>query len=337
MISLPGLALATGRYDAARSILSTFAAHADRGMLPNRFPDAGEAPEYNTVDATPWFFEAVRGYLAHTSDAAFVRTLYPVLADMIAWHERGTRFGIHVDGDGLLAAGEAGVQLTWMDAKVGDWVVTPRGGKPVEIQALWYNALRIVEDLARQFGDDPGRVHYAEMADRALASFGPLFWNPAEGCLFDVVDGATRDASIRPNQIFAVSLPHQILSAEKAASVLAVVERHLLTPYGLRTLAPSDPNYRGVYEGDVRSRDGAYHQGTAWPWLLGPFLDAHRKIHGASGKAAECTAELRRYLDEEGLGQLPEIFDGDPPHRPRGCIAQAWSVAELARAGKSFR
>jgi predicted glycogen debranching enzyme len=208
-------------------------------------------------------------------------------------------------------------------------------GKPVEIQALWYNALRIVEDLAGRFGDQPRHTHYGELAGRARASFTPLFWNPAEACLYDVVHGEARDAAIRPNQIFAVSLPHSLLAPDKAAYVVAAVKRHLLTPYGLRTLAPSDPNYRGVYEGDVRSRDAAYHQGTVWPWLLGPFLDAWRAVNGDSAKAIEWTAELRRYLDEEGLGQLPEIFDGDPPHRPRGCIAQAWSVAELLRSLKA--
>ena len=337
MIALPGLALATGRYDEARSILLTYADAADRGMLPNRFPDAGEAPEYNSVDATLWFFEAVRSFAACTGDYEFVRArLYDVMAGMVSWHERGTRYGIHVDRDGLLAAGEPGVQLTWMDAKAGGWVVTPRQGKPVEIQALWYNALRVIEDLARKFGQEPRRAHYREMADRALASFTPLFWNQAAGCLYDVVNGEARDAAIRPNQIFAVSLFHRMLSPEKAKSVVATVERHLLTPYGLRTLAPSDPQYRGRYEGDALSRDGAYHQGTVWPWLLGPFLTAYLEVNGPSPEARkqaeQWMAELRRYVEDEGLGQIPEVFDGDPPHRAGGCMAQAWSVAELLRS-----
>ena len=243
-------------------------------MLPNRFPDAGESPEYNTVDATLWYFEAVRALAAHTRDDEFVRArLYPVLADIIAWHERGTRYGIHVDSDGLLQAGEAGVQLTWMDAKVGDWVVTPRIGKPVEIQALWYNALRVMEELS-------GDAHYKDLADRARESFIRLFWNESADCLYDVVDGSRRDASIRPNQIFAVSLFHSMLSGDQAKSVVATVETHLLTPYGLRTLAPSDPQYRGRYEGNALSRDGAYHQGTVWPWLIGPFLNAHFRVMG---------------------------------------------------------
>ena len=291
MIALPGLALATNRPDIARSILLAFAANVDRGMLPNRFPDAGETPEYNTVDATLWFFEAVRALVEKTGDHEFVqRKLYPVLADIISWHERGTRYGIRVDSDGLLLAGEPGVQLTWMDAKIGDWVVTPRQGKPVEIQALWYNALRVMEGLAERFGYDSDCAHYAEMADRAQASFAQLFWNESEGCLFDVVDGNNRDGAIRPNQILAVSLFHQLLSPEQAKRVVDVVEQHLLTPYGLRSLAPNDPGYRGRYTGDPYSRDSAYHQGTVWPWLLGPFLRAYLKTNGHS-QAARIQAE----------------------------------------------
>jgi len=331
MIALPGLTLATGRYDIAKSILLGFAAHVDRGMLPNRFPDAGEAPEYNTVDATLWFFEAVRALLEATGDDGFVRRkLYATLADIIAWHERGTRYGIHVDSDGLLHAGEPGVQLTWMDAKVGDWVVTPRSGKPVEIQALWYNALRVMADL----GADS--AHYTALADRAQSSFLPQFWNDRAQCLYDVIDGDTRDASIRPNQIFAVSLFHKILPAEKAKAVVDAVEQQLLTPYGLRTLAPGDPQYRGRYEGDQRSRDSAYHQGTVWPWLMGPFISAYLHVHGRSpealAKAAGWLSGFERYISGDGLGQVPEVFDGDAPQRPGGCIAQAWSVAELLRA-----
>jgi predicted glycogen debranching enzyme len=306
-------------------------------MLPNRFPDAGEEPEYNTVDASLWFFEAVRSYLFYTKDYEFVRTgLYAILMDIINWHMRGTRYGIHVAADGLLSAGEAGVQLTWMDAKVGDWVVTPRQGKPVEIQALWYNALKFMEELAAKFSDEPNRSLYEEMAERARASFNKLFWNEEAGYLYDVVEGDVRDASIRPNQIFAVSLPHSMLSRERALGVITKVERELLTPYGLRTLAPNDPRYRGRYEGDSLSRDGSYHQGTVWAWLMGPFITAYTKAHGGSEKARERArlwlAEFTAHLSEAGLGQISEIFDGDAPHAPRGCIAQAWSVAELLRA-----
>ena len=337
MIALPGLTLATGRYDAARGILLAFAASADRGMLPNRFPDAAETPEYNTVDATLWFFEAVRAFAAYTEDYEFVRTrLYAVLTDILAWHERGTRYGIRVDDDGLLLAGEPGLQLTWMDAKVGDWVVTPRHGKPVEIQALWYNALRVMEDLAGRFGDPDQAGHYRDLADRARTRFAELFWNPSAGCLYDVVHGDTRDAAVRPNQIFAISLFHNLLAGRKAKSVMAVVERDLLTPVGPRSLAPSDPQYRGRYEGDPFSRDSAYHQGTVWPWLIGPFLTAYLKVNARSSqarkKASEWLAEFQRYIEQEGVGQIPEIFDGDAPHRPAGCRAQAWSVAELLRA-----
>jgi predicted glycogen debranching enzyme len=336
MITLPGLTLVTGRYDVAKSILLAFAGYVDGGMLPNRFPDAGEAPEYNTVDATLWFFEAIRALAARTGDYEFVRArLYDVLADIIRWHEHGTRYGIRVDSDGLLMAGEPGVQLTWMDAKVGDWVVTPRIGKPVEIQALWYNALRVMEEFARKFGRESDGAHYGELAERVQRNFPELYWNAAAGCLYDVVNGDMRDASIRPNQIFAVSLFHKMLPAGKAESVVDVVERNLLTPYGLRSLAPGDPQYHGRYEGNPFSRDGAYHQGTVWPWLMGPFITAYLEVHGRSAEgrkqAVEWLAAFRSWIEGEGVGQIPEIFDGDPPQRSVGCIAQAWSVAELLR------
>lgn len=334
MIALPGLTLTTKRYDIAKSILLEFAKYVDRGMLPNRFPDAGEAPEYNTVDATLWYFEAVRALLVHTNDYDFVRTnLYEILKDIIAWHERGTRYHIHVDEDGLLFAGEPGVQLTWMDAKVGDWVVTPRIGKPVEIQALWFNALRVMAELAAKFGEADNAKRFSSLAERAKESFNRQFWNDAAGCLYDVVNGETRDASIRPNQIFAASLAHSMLDNERAKQVVSAVERELLTPVGLRTLSPSDPNYIGVYQGDIRSRDGAYHQGTVWPWPMGAFLTAYLKANNNS-KAARNFARnwldgFLPHLNSACLGQVSEIFDGDAPHTPRGCVAQAWSVAEL--------
>ena len=337
MIALPGLTLPTGRHDVARSILRTFAKHVDQGMLPNRFPDAGETPEYNTVDATLWFFEAARAYLAYTDDAEFVRNeLYPVLGEIISWHFRGTRYGIKVDPSGLLASGEAGVQLTWMDAKVGDWVVTPRRGKPVEIQALWYNALCIMEDLARKFGDEANQKRYGNMATVASSSFNRLFWNESVGCLCDVANGAPPDASIRPNQIFAVSLTHSMLSTERAKSVVQKVQEHLLTPYGVRSLSSTDPQYHGRYTGGPFERDSAYHQGTVWPWLIGPFISAYLKVNGrteaARRQAEEWLAPLRDHLADAGLGHISEILDGDAPHQPRGCIAQAWSVAEVLRA-----
>jgi predicted glycogen debranching enzyme len=337
MISLPGLTLTTKRYDTARSILLEFSRHVDQGMLPNRFPDAGEQPEYNTVDATLWYVEAIRALVEHTGDYEFVRAnLYDTLVDIINWHERGTRYQIHVDDDGLLFAGEPGVQLTWMDSKIGDWVVTPRTGKPVEIQALWHNALCSMEDFANRFGDGANAERFNSMAVRAQESFNRRFWNEAMGCLYDVVDGEVSDGSIRPNQIFAVSLRHTMLDNERAKRVVEVVERELLTPVGLRSLAANDPQYVGRYEGDMRSRDAAYHQGTVWAWLIGPFISAYLKVNGAS-KAARKQARawlagFNEHLLNECLGQVSEIFDGDAPHAPRGCVAQAWSVAEILRA-----
>lgn len=335
MITLPGLTLVTGRPEIAKSILLAFAKSVDQGMLPNRFPDVGETPEYNTIDATLWFFEAVRAFLAYTGDIAFVRdNLYPKLKEIIEWHMRGTRYGIRADGDGLLNGGEPGVQLTWMDVKIGDWVVTPRYGKPVEIQALWYNALRIMESLAAGF-DSVSQASYAAVADSAKESFNAKFWNEAQGCLYDVVNAAGVDGSIRPNQIFAVSLPHTMLAKDRARRVLEVVERDLLVPCGLRSLSPRDPNYHAHYEGGVWARDSAYHQGTVWPWLIGPFITAYVKVNDRSAaarqQAATWLADFRSQV-VRGLGQLPELADAEPPHMPRGCMAQAWSVAELLRA-----
>ena len=328
MIALPGLTLSTGRHDVARQILQAFAEAVDQGMLPNRFPDSGETAEYNTVDATLWFFEAVRAYLEATHDKEFVTAaLLPKMAEIMDWHVRGTRYNIHVDpGDGLLHCGQPGVQLTWMDAKVGDWVVTPRQGKPVEIQALWYNALCIMEVLT-------ANKTYQQMAVRASGSFNSKFWNVDANCLYDVVDGEHRDPAIRPNQIFAVSLPYSMLDPARARAVADKVQQELLTPMGLRTLAKADPQYRGKYEGGVLQRDGAYHQGTVWPWLIGPFLRAYLKIYPDSKEQARQWLDpLLDFAQSQGLGQLPEIADGDFPHAPKGCIAQAWSIAEVLRA-----
>jgi predicted glycogen debranching enzyme len=339
MIALPGLTLTTARYDAARGVLLEFARYVDRGMLPNRFPDAGVEPEYNTVDATLWYFEAVRAYVERTGDAEFVRThLYAVLADIIDWHERGTRYSIRVDADGLLHSGEPGVQLTWMDARVGDREVTPRTGKAVEIQALWYNALAVMRDFAAEFGDAERAARYGEMAARAAHNFNESFWNEAAGCLYDVVDGATRNAAIRPNQIFAVSLPHTMLARERARRVVETVERELLTPRGLRSLSPRDAAYSGRYAGGPESRDGVYHQGTVWAWLAGPFIAAYLRVNDdgpeSRARAAEWLAGFEEHFADAGLGQVSEIFDGDAPHEPRGCIAQAWSVAVLLQAAE---
>ncbi len=336
MIALPGLTLATGRLEIAKSILLEFAKHVDQGMLPNRFPEAGEKPEYNTVDATLWFFEAVRALVHYAKDFDFVRdNLYEVLREIVEWHVRGTRYGIQVDTDGLLLSGEPGVQLTWMDAKVGDWVVTPRSGKAVEIQALWYNALRLMEDLAESFGDETNEKQYKTMAACARKSFNEQFWNEQTGCLYDVINGDERDASIRPNQVLAISLTNSMVSRVRAKAILRVVERELLTPRGLRTLSPNDSRYIGRYEGDTRSRDGSYHQGTVWPWLMGPYITAYVKTLGENAGRKFATQWFKNFddhLTEACLGQVSEIFDGDPPHTPRGCVAQAWSVAEILLA-----
>jgi predicted glycogen debranching enzyme len=307
------------------------------GMLPNRFVDSGETAEFNTVDATLWFFEAARAYAAVTGDYKFLREeLYPVFSSIIDFHIKGTRYNIKVAEDGLLNAGAPGAQLTWMDAKIGDWVVTQRSGKPVEIQALWYNALKIMEDLAQRFGDEESNKRYSTLASTVVWAFNRLFWNKEKNCLYDVVNGGPPDSTIRPNQIFAVSLHYSMLSRERARSMLEIVERELLTPVGLRTLAPSDSRYRPRYEGDQYSRDSAYHQGTVWPWLLGPFITAYVRVNGGTAAAREHARGLLRgleaHLSEAGVGQISEIFDADAPHLPRGCFAQAWSVAEVLRA-----
>jgi len=340
MIALNGLTLATNRAEIAKSILLEFSQHISEGMLPNRFPDAGETPEYNTVDATLWYFEAIRAYVEKTEDYKFVRkNLYEKLVDVIVRHLRGTRYQIRVDTDDLLYAGESNVQLTWMDAKIGDLVVTPRTGKAVEIQALWYNALCIMADFAGTFGDWKDEKKYLELAQQAQTSFNKIFWNDAEECLFDVVDGENKDGSVRPNQIFAVSLPHAILDdADKARKVVEKVEAELLTPFGLRSLSPKDKNYRPVYIGNPFERDTAYHQGTVWAWLTGAFVDAYRRVHGknetAESRVNEILGGFKTHLNEAGCGQVSEIFDADAPHNPRGCVAQAWSVAEVLRVRK---
>lgn len=337
MISLTGLALVPRRFEEAREILLAFAASLDQGLIPNRFPDAGEQPEYNTADATLWFVNAVGEYLRRTRDEKFVREkLYEPLLEIVRWHERGTHYGIRMTEDRLLRAGDIDVQVTWMDVKIGDYLVTPRTGKPVEIQALWYNALRTVESIARSLDDEPTRNRCRAHADAARASFNGLFWNDAENCLYDCVgDAGETDDSLRPNQIFAVSLPHAITTGERARGVVRKVEQELLTPYGLRSLSSRHPEYRGRYEGDAYSRDTAYHQGTVWAWLLGPFITAYLKVHDRSPESVATARgwlhNFRVHLREAGLGQVSEIFDGDAPHAPRGCVAQAWSVAEILR------
>jgi len=332
MISLPGLTLATGRPDVAKSILLAFSRYVDAGMLPNNFPDAGGKPEYNTVDAALWYFEAVRHYFSATQDNATLQQLFQVLAGIIDSHVKGTRYNIRVDpSDGLLFAGGPGVQLTWMDAKVGDWVVTPRTGKPVEINALWINALETIAEFARLL-KQPGEG-YEKLAVKAKKNF-QRFWNPARACCYDVIDapGIGNDALLRPNQIFAVSLPASLLSNEQQKSIVTVCARHLLTSHGLRSLAPGEPGYTGHYGGGPRDRDAAYHQGTVWGWLLGPFALAHYRVHRDRDAALRFLEPLGRQIYAGGLGTLSEISDGDAPFTPRGCIAQAWTVAEVLRA-----
>jgi len=340
MIALPGLALATGRSDIARLILLAFAQYVDAGMLPNNFPDAGGKPAYNTVDAALWYFEAVRQYFAAAQDAATLQQLFPVLAGMVEAHAAGTRYNIHVDSaDGLLYAGGPGVQLTWMDAKVGDWVVTPRTGKPIEINALWINALDTMGQFARLLGKSA--ESYERRSAQAKTSF-QKFWNAERQCCFDVIDvpgesigtgkKGGKDAALRPNQILAVSLPLSPLFKEQQKSVVDTCAQQLLTCYGLRSLASGEPGYQGHYGGDQRSRDAAYHQGTVWGWLLGPFALAHFRVYADRAAALRFLEPLGQQIRSYGLGTLAEIFDGDPPHTPRGCIAQAWTVGEILRA-----
>ena len=336
MIALPGLCLTTGRFSVAKEILSTFAGAVQNGLLPNRFSDNGQGAEYNTVDASLWFFQAIYAYAQASGDWDFAVTeMLPVLKTILDAHIQGTDYNIGVDpADGLLHAGQPGVQLTWMDAKVGDWVVTPRIGKPVEINALWHNALCVTAELADRAANADLAADCRQRAAQAKASFGELFWNPATHTLFDVIGPDGRpDGAIRPNQIFAVSLPFPVIDGEQAKTVVEQVQALLLTPYGLRTLAPGSPDYHGRYApGDQAARDGAYHQGTVWPWLLGAFCDAHFKVYGDKAKTKSLLDTLLTTgLSDYGIGSLAEIADGDAPFVPNGCPAQAWSVAEVLR------
>jgi predicted glycogen debranching enzyme len=331
MVALPGLLLATGRPQVAAGVLRTYARFVDRGMLPNRFPDAGEAPEYNSVDAALWFFEAVRQYYATTHDLSLVREIFPAMAQIIDAYTRGTRYNIHLDSkDGLLYAGEPGVQLTWMDAMVGDWVVTPRLGKPVEVNALWFNALATQAKFAEALGGST--ASYAGLAAQARQGF-QRFWNCAANCCFDVIDGPEgNDASLRPNQLLAVALEESPLTAEQQRAVVGICARDLLTSFGLRSLSPRAPQYCGTYGGDTRRRDAAYHQGTVWGWLIGPFVHAFLRVTHDAQEARSLLAPFENHLKIHGLGTASEIFDGDPPFAPQGCFAQAWTVAEVLRA-----
>jgi len=332
MIALPGLTLPLGRPEIARKILESFARYVDQGMLPNNFPDRGGTPQYNTIDAAKWLFEAVRQYFEATQDLALINKLFPVLSAIVDAHVAGTRYNIKVDpADALLYGGNPDVQLTWMDAKIGDWVVTPRLGKPVEINALWINALNTMGEFSRRLAK-PGEG-YLKLKKKAEKNF-QKFWNPARNCCFDVIDvpGGGADASVRPNQVFAVSLPVSPLTREQSKGVVDTLGRELLTSFGLRSLGPSEPGYLGNYAGGPRERDSAYHQGTVWAWLLGPFALAHYSVYGDRAAAQSFLEPLGRSIYSAGLGSISEIFGGDAPFPATGCFAQAWSVAETIRA-----
>jgi len=335
MIGLEGLTLAAGRRLEAGYILRTFARHVRDGLIPNHFPEGGREGIYNTADATLWFFHALDRYLAVTADRATLRHVLPTLKEIASAHRRGTRFGISVDpADGLLGQGEEGYALTWMDAKVGDWVVTPRRGKAVEVNALWYNALRLLERWLREEDSDAAARPLAELIERVQRSFNARFWNDKDGCLYDVVDGERGDdPAFRPNQIFAVSLPNPVLARERWRPIVERVKTRLWTPVGLRSLAPGHPDYKPRYDGDLRARDAAYHQGTIWAWLVGPLVDAWLKVYpGDKLGARKLLLGFEDHLAHGAVGTLSEIFDAEAPYRPRGCIAQAWSVAEVLRA-----
>jgi predicted glycogen debranching enzyme len=334
MISLEGLTLTTGRQQEAGYIIRTFADYIKDGLIPNMFPEGENQGLYHTADATLWYFHAIEKYLAATADRDTLVQLLPKLIDIINSHLRGTAFGIGVDpADGLIKQGEEGYQLTWMDAKVGDWVVTPRRGKAVEINALWYSALRLTEAWVREELGEKEASRYDELAQRAYESFNLRFWYEAGGYLYDVIDGPEGDdASLRPNQIFSFSLTHPVLDPTRWKQVLDVVQRNLLTPVGLRSLAPGHQNYKAQYYGDLRARDAAYHQGTVWGWLIGPFIDAWLRVYPDDFSGARKFLNgFRAHLGEACIGSISEIFDAEDPFLPRGCVAQAWSVAEVLR------
>jgi predicted glycogen debranching enzyme len=335
MISLEGLTLTTGRHLEAGYILRTFAHYVRDGLIPNLFPEGQKDGLYHTADATLWFFHAIERYVQATGDRETLRLILPKLLDIVNHHVRGTRFGIGIDpDDGLLRQGAEGYQLTWMDAKVGDWVVTPRRGKAVEINALWYNALRLMEGWVRQERGEETARPFGDLARRVYESFNARFWNAQAGYLYDVVDGQRGDdASLRPNQVFAISLPHPVLERSRWEQVVTVVRKTLLTPVGLRSLAPGERDYKPKYYGDLRSRDAAYHQGTVWSWLIGPFIDAWLKVHPDDRETARGFLKgLIDHLSDACIGSISEVFDAEPPFTPRGCVAQAWGVAEALRA-----
>jgi predicted glycogen debranching enzyme len=340
MISLEGLTLLTGRHAEAGYLLRSYGRYVRDGLIPNLFPEGETEGLYHTADATLWYFHALARYLHWTGDWATMQALLPTLQAIVKHHIQGTRFGIHVDAsDDLLMQGEDGYQLTWMDAKVGDWVVTPRRGKAVEINALWFNALKLLEAWLRRAGEENESARLADLARRTEESFNRKFWIPDAGHLYDIVDGEHgNDAALRPNQVFAISLDYPVLAAARWKSVIRAVSERLLTPFGLRTLAPGHPDYKPTYDGDLRARDAAYHQGTVWAWLIGPFIDAWLRVYPDDAKNARAAlAAFEPHLSEACLGSISEIFDAEAPYHPRGCVAQAWSVAEVFRAHAKVR
>ena len=333
MISLEGLTLCTGRYREAGAILSTFSHYVKDGLLPNLFPEGERQALYHTVDATLWYFHAISRYVETTADRAVVRHLFPILQSIVRYHLDGTHFNIHVDPkDGLICAAAESYQLTWMDAKVADWVVTPRRGKPVEIQALWHNALQLMAHWAVELRQP--HEQYQRLAAQVRESFNQRYWNEQRGCLYDVIDvpGGGKDDAIRPNQIFAMSLPHPILYQRHWQRVVDVVREKLLTAYGLRTLGANHPDYKAHYRGNLRERDAAYHQGTVWPWLIGHYIDAYLRVYPDPAGARPLLEAFPGHLYDAGVGSISEIFDAEQPFAPGGCVAQAWSVAEVLRA-----
>ena len=335
MISLPGLTLVTGRFEDAKKILQSYKKYVSRGMLPNDFPDVEDEPEYNSVDATLWFFIAIYKYLHYTGDEKFIhQEIMPVLKEIIEWHIRGTRYNIHVDEDGLLYAGEPGIELTWMEAKADGKIVTPREGKAVEINALWYNALLIYAELLGKFETTSAANEFERRAEMVKRKFEELFWSEELGYLYDCIKGDQKDASLRPNQLFALSLPYPLVSGARAKQIFRIIVEKLYTPFGLRTLSPDDPNYKGQYTGDQLQRGNACHQGTVWSWLMGPFITVMVRFYGERGRerARNIVWNFLSHIKVAGIGSVSEIFDGDAPHTPRGGISQAWAVGELLRA-----
>lgn len=335
MIALPGITLVTGRFEDARQILYTYSKYIKNGLVPNIFPDSGEKPYYNSVDAPLWYFEAVNKYIEYTGDYEFIKqNIYKVLKSIIHFYINGTEFNIKMDKDFLITAGNEKTQLTWMDAKVDDWVVTPRHGKAVEINALWYNALRIIARLAGRFGEDANE--YENIAREVKTSFEGAFWNETGQFLYDVVNGEHKNDMLRPNQILAISLSYPVIGGDKAQKVVDRVRKDLYTAYGLRSLSPYSEKYRGTYAGDRYSRDGAYHQGTVWTWLLGHFITAYTRVYGHTREGRQMALRFiqpfRDHLRDACIGSISEIFDGDQPLRPKGAFAQAWSVGEILRA-----